>query len=155
MTYCFSEKKKIDEQTCLSCINKTCQKYYDEYFFCLVVGSRTFNDYQLMSEKLDKILCNKQKIIIVSGGAKGADSLAEKYAKEHEYPCVVFKADWSKGKSAGFKRNEEMHQFIAHAKDRGCVAFHQNNSKGTAHNFGLAAKYGNQIRRIETPSDVP
>lgn len=44
--------------------------YYNP-FYCLVVGSRDFNDYQLMCTVLDHLLQNKKYIVIVSGGAKG------------------------------------------------------------------------------------
>lgn len=122
--------------------------YYNP-FYCLVVGSRTFDNYQLMCEALDHLLQNKKYIVIVSGGAKGADTLAERYANEHGHRLKVFKADWNKyGKSAGYRRNEQMHLYIsAHSdKDRGVVAFWDGNSKGTAQNFELAVRYNNPIR---------
>ncbi len=126
--------------------------YYNP-FYCLVVGSRSFNDYQLMCEKLDFLLQNKKYIVIVSGGAKGADSYAERYANEHSDKCrlKVFEADWNKyGKSAGYKRNEQMHLYLCSPsdKDRGVVAFWSTieQSKGTKHNFKLAREYGNPIR---------
>ena len=116
-------------------------------FYCLVVGSRTFNDYDLMCEKLDYLLMNYSQVAIVSGGAKGADTLAEKYAKEHNYPLRVYKADWNAyGKRAGFLRNEEMHKCISIYENKGVVAFWDGNSSGTAHNFELAIKYNNPIR---------
>jgi len=43
---------------------------------------------------------------LVSGGAKGADTLAERFAKELGIDCEVFLADWNKhGKAAGFIHN--------------------------------------------------
>ncbi len=117
-------------------------------FFCLVVGSRTFDNYELMKEKLDKLLVNQISIAIVSGGAKGADSLAKRYAQEKGYSYYEFPADWSQGKSAGYKRNEEMHRFISHFPKRGCVAFWDGKSHGTAHNFELGNKYGNSVKKI-------
>lgn len=117
-------------------------------FYCLVVGSRSFNNYNYMCEKLNSLLQNKKDIIIVSGGARGADSLAERYAKEHGYELKIFNADWNTyGKSAGYRRNEEMHKFISapSGRDRVVVAFWDGSSKGTAHNFDLAVKYNNPI----------
>lgn len=129
---------------------KECESKFCESFFCLIVGSRTFTDYALMKEKLDHILQNHKKIVIVSGGAKGADTLAERYAKENGYETRIFPAEWDKyGKSAGYKRNEQMHQYISKAKARGVVAFWQNGSKGTAQNFKLAGMYENPIRVIK------
>ena len=130
---------------CEGCTEKHCNA-----FFCLVVGSRTFSDYILLKRKLDHILQNKKHIVIVSGGAKGADQLAEKYAKENGYFLKIFPAEWDKyGKSAGYIRNEKMHQFINNFSDRGVVAFWKDESKGTAQNFELAKKYNNQIRVIK------
>ncbi len=143
-TYCPQKEGPALYLECQECENKIC-----ESFFCLVVGSRTFNNYDLMKDKLDNILKNHHDIVIVSGGAKGADTLAERYAKEKGYQIVVFKADWDKnGKSAGYKRNRQMHQYISKVKNRGIVAFWDGQSKGTAHNFELAKEYGNQIRII-------
>ena len=51
-------------------------------FYALIVGSRTFNDYSLLIEKCDYYLSNYTDIVIVSGGAKGADALAKRYAQD-------------------------------------------------------------------------
>lgn len=129
---------------CAECDSKTC-----ETFFCLVVGSRVFDNYSLLKEKLDAFLKNKEKVVIVSGGAKGADSLAERYAEENGYPCKVFPAKWEElGNSAGYIRNAQMHEFISKASNRGCVAFWDGKSKGTKHNFALADKYNNPLRVV-------
>lgn len=123
----------------------------DNTFFCLVVGTRTFTDYKLLCGKLDKILSSKQgmNIIIVSGGATGADTLAEKYASDHNYHLIVFEAQLDEyGKKAGYIRNEQMHKYISSKPDRGVVAFWNGKSTGTSQNFELARKYGNQIRII-------
>ena len=125
----------------------------NEPFYCLVVGSRSFNDYKLLKEKLDYFLQNYKNIHIVSGGAKGADTLAERYAKENGYQMHIFPANWDKyGKSAGYKRNEQMHQFISQYSKRGCICFWDGKSKGTQHNFSLAEKYSNQLRVILIPN---
>ena len=75
-------------------------------FYCIVAGSRSFGDYPKLCERLDYFLQRKQEVVIVSGGARGADSLAEEYAQSRGFRSVVIKADWDKwGKSAGFRRN--------------------------------------------------
>ena len=56
-----------------------------------VIGSRTFLDYKLLSEKLDEIYEDYGIDEIVSGGAKGADTLAERYALEHDIPIQIIK----------------------------------------------------------------
>ncbi len=87
-----------------------------------VIGSRTFNDYELVKEELDKHEISK----IVSGGVKGADSLAEKYAYENNLPVEIFKPDWSLGRHAGFIRNKTI---VEHSDT--LIAFWDGVSKGT------------------------
>ena len=63
-------------------------------------------------------------IEIVQGGANGADKFAEIYANNHGYACKLFKADWDNyGKSAGYRRNSDMHNYIKQFKNRGCLCF--------------------------------
>lgn len=58
-------------------------------------------------------------------------------------------ADWNNdGKSAGYKRNIRMHEYISKKDDRGVIAFWDGQSKGTQHSFELAKKYKNPIRII-------
>lgn len=122
-------------------------------FYCLVAGSRTFTDYSLLSERLDHFLSVKmtagQEITIVSGGAQGADTFAKCYAKENGFAYMEFNADWFHyGKSAGYKRNKQMHRYIAQFEDRGCVCFWDGQSKGTQHNFALAEQYNTPLRIV-------
>lgn len=103
-----------------------------------VVGSRTFNNYELLKEKLDKIHEKRKITAIVSGGAKGADTLAEKWADEYKIPKIIFVPDWNKyGKKAGFLRNEKIIQ-----NSEAVVAFWDGESKGTLHSINLSKKYG-------------
>lgn len=143
--FCPKSTSDVDLIVCNKCKDRLC-----EAFFCLVVGSRNFLDYELLKKKLDKVLQHKHQVVIVSGGAKGADSLAEKYAKEKNYPLKIFTANWnSYGKSAGYMRNSQMHEFISRFNNRGIVAFWDGQSKGTKHNFNLAKKFNTPIRIIK------
>ena len=73
---------------------------------------------------------------IVSGGAKGADSLAARYANEKGIPLVVFLPVWDKyGKRAGFVRNKE----IVKASDI-VICFWDGQSRGTKHSIDYAEK---------------
>jgi len=66
-----------------------------------VVGSRTFNNYDLLKKYLDKIH-NKEPIsFIVSGGAKGADKLSERWASENNVKTIIFYPNWEKYKKGG------------------------------------------------------
>ena len=140
---------------CLECeYRKDCEKVFPPkpVFALLVVGSRTVTDYSFVKKKLDKLIepiREKYRFLIVSGGAKGADSLAEIYAKDNGFEFHKMPADWkAHGKKAGFIRNEEMHRFISTFEHRGCAAFWDGESSGTKHSFSLAKKYGNPLRII-------
>ena len=68
-----------------------------------VIGSRNFADYELLKKTLNEITGITK---VISGGAKGADSLAEQWAKENQIETVIYKPDWAKyGRGAGVVRN--------------------------------------------------
>ena len=83
-----------------------------------VVGSRTITDATVVHNALDNFIISNKETIgqdivikIVSGGAKGVDSLAESYAKKRNFETIIFKPDWKRyGKSAGFIRNKDIIQ---------------------------------------------
>jgi hypothetical protein len=105
-------------------------------FKVIVAGSRNFCDYELLKCKLMFLLKNKLKndVEIISGGAKGADCLGERFAKENGYNLRIFKANWNKyGKKAGPIRNTEMVEYAD-----ALVAFWDGKSKGTAHIIDFA-----------------
>ena len=114
-------------------------------FKVIVAGSRKFVDYNLLEYKLDKLLINKSDVCIISGGAKGADTLGERYAKEKSLDIVVIEADWNRyGKSAGYKRN------IVMAKQAdACVVFWDGKSKGSKHMIDIAKEFEIPVRVVE------
>jgi hypothetical protein len=75
-----------------------------------IVGSRDFNDESLIKAIIHKLgLQYGTSLTIVSGGARGADTLAENEAKRRGFDTLIFPADWAKhGKSAGFLRNAQI-----------------------------------------------
>ena len=78
----------------------------------IIAGSRNFNDYNLLKSSCDNLLTQFTNIEIVSGTARGADKLGERYAREKGYDIKQFPANWDKfGKSAGYIRNDEMAQY--------------------------------------------
>lgn len=111
----------------------------------IIAGGRYFNNYELLKEKVDYFLSNESgDIEIVSGKARGADSLGEKYAKEKGYPVKEFPAKWNEyGKRAGYLRNEEMALYATH-----CVCFWDGKSKGTKHMIDLAKKSNLNLRVV-------
>lgn len=85
-----------------------------ETFYCLIVGSRSFSDYELFVAKCDLLLRNWGSVVIVSGGARGADALAKRYAVDRGYCYMEFPADWDTyGRRAGYIRNRAMHEYIS------------------------------------------
>jgi hypothetical protein len=72
-----------------------------------IVGSRTFNNYELLRQVLNPAADMISEVI--SGGATGADKLAERWSLENSIPCQVIRPDWRPNgiydKGAGFKRN--------------------------------------------------
>ena len=107
-----------------------------------IVGSRDFRN-------LDKVqafvrLLDKD-IIIVSGGARGVDRVAEREAEACGLQTMIFPAQWDiYGKRAGFVRNREI---VAHADE--LVAFWDGKSKGTAHSIELAQQKGIPVLVID------
>ena len=79
-----------------------------------IVGSRTFADLTVVRLHVGQWLASGEWREIVSGGARGADTLAARVASEMGVPCTVVPADWGRfGRSAGPRRNAE----IAHLAD--------------------------------------
>lgn len=109
----------------------------------IVAGSRTFTDYSLVKEALDA-LYDETDIEIVSGTARGADKMGERWAKENGKTVHEFFPDWDGlGKSAGYKRNEDMAKFAD-----ACICFYNGKSPGTKHMINLAKQYKLKLKVI-------
>ena len=121
----------------------------DEYRV-IIAGGREFDDYKLLCERCDAILVEKAKthrIIILSGGAAGADTLGESYARERGYLVEVHPADWDRyGKRAGPIRNGVMA-----SKAQALIAFWDGSSPGTRDIIEQAEGKGLAIRVISYP----
>ena len=109
----------------------------------IIAGSRNFNDYNLLKTSCDNLLTKFTNIEIVSGTARGADKLGERYAREKGYDIKEFPANWSLGKSAGYIRNDEMAQYSDML-----IAFWDGTSKGTKHMIDLANKRGIKVEIV-------
>lgn len=102
-----------------------------------VIGSRGFDDYPTLVKWLDI----HKPSMIVSGGAIGADSLANKYAQEKGLPILIFYPDWNGlGKRAGFARNAKI---IETAEE--VVAFWDLKSAGTKNSIDIAKRLGKPV----------
>jgi hypothetical protein len=84
-------------------------------------------------------------LIIIQGGAKGADAVAADWAIVNWVPQEEYKADWNKyHRAAGPIRNKQM-------LDTGIdlvIAFPVGEARGTNHMIGIAKKAGVEVRII-------
>lgn len=111
----------------------------------IIAGSRHFDDYPLLCRgvaesgfKIDRV---------VSGKAAGADTLGERWAKEHGVPVDEYPANWKDlGKRAGPARNEQMAR-----NAEALVAFLAPNSRGTANMIRTAMKHGLKVHVVKIP----
>ena len=128
-----------------------------------IIGSRSFNDGGLMEEKCDKILSSvaPKDIHIFSGGASGADSLADKYSQDRSFMFTRIPARWNdvEGKSeseigksgekrywkaAGAVRNSQLLENV-----EAVIAFWDGKSTGTKDMIAKATKKGVKVRVIK------
>ncbi len=111
-----------------------------------VVGSRSILDKEYVFSVLDFYLSRLLKegdLKIVSGGAKGVDSLGVSWAKEKGLQYTEFLPDWTLGKGAGFIRN----QTIVDNSDY-LIAI-TTGSNGTADTIKRAEKKGIPIKIVK------
>lgn len=93
---------------------------------------------------LDAVLSEFPEMLIIQGGAKGADSLASTWAKDRGIEQILFPAQWDKyGKAAGFLRNTEM---LEVGKPDLVIAFL--GGTGTAMMCKIASAAGVEVRRV-------
>ena len=123
----------------------------------LVCGGRDYSNVEQLYKVLDRVDGSWESAdstgpisTIISGHARGADQLAEKYANEKNIPLEIYPAQWDVyGKSAGVIRNQEM-------LDEGLpdlvVAFP--GGKGTAHMVKIAQKANVMMLQVTTSGIV-
>lgn len=117
----------------------------------VVAGSRSFNDYDLLKRKMDFYLSDRIdrdreffNIEIVSGTARGADSLGERYARERGFALKEFPANWNLyGKRAGMIRNKEMRDYAD-----AVVVFWDGKSRGSKNMIELAVEEKLPVRIV-------
>lgn len=75
-----------------------------------IVGSRSINNDELVIDFINECYPKLSKVkLIISGGAPGVDTIAEKYAKENKIKTKIFIPNWEKyGDQAHFIRNSNI-----------------------------------------------
>ena len=102
----------------------------------IIAGSRNCNDYQLLLDAIDE--CSWTPTVIISGSARGVDTMGEDWAFDHQIPCEKYPAEWNRyGKSAGYKRNVQMAE-----KADALIALWDGISPGTGHMIDIAKTKG-------------
>jgi len=106
-----------------------------------IVGSRTFLDYVRLERCLLRTFSLAEIEAVISGGARGTDTLVARFAARHGLPLVVVPAEWEKyGKKAGPIRNTE----IVRRADV-LVAFWDGVSRGTFDSISKARGAGKRV----------
>ena len=94
----------------------------------IIAGSRTIINMNLLIKaiKLSSFEITSSDEII-SGGARGVDSLGEKYAKQHNIKLTIFEPNWNKyGIKGGVIRNTQMSRYadcaiVVHCGSKGSI----------------------------------
>ena len=117
-------------------------------FKLIVAGGRDFADYDLLSKVILDLAHGEYAdyaLSIVSGMARGADTLGYLFAVKHNVVTYKFPAEWDHfGKGAGMKRNCEMGLF-----SDGLLAFWDETSRGTAQMIQYMGKLGKPVHIVK------
>ena len=110
-----------------------------------IIGSRGITDQNFIFDKLNEIFKDRKPTEVISGGAKGPDTIGVKWAESLEIPTTVFKPDWERyGRGAGMRRNTTIVENCDHL-----IAFWDGESKGTQDSIYKAKKLGKNVLVIK------
>jgi hypothetical protein len=114
----------------------------------IVCGGRNFNNESWIDSNLDKFKITE----VATGGAKGVDSLAEKWASKRSIPFTVFPARWDEfSNAAGQIRNKQMY---CEFKPDAVIAFATGCGNGTINMINLAKKGNTRVIVINEGSII-
>jgi hypothetical protein len=78
-------------------------------FRLLVCGGRDYDDLKSLGRAMNAACEGKTNVLVIHGGARGADYLASVIAFRAGVTVLKFPADWDRyGKAAGSIRNQQM-----------------------------------------------
>ena len=110
----------------------------------LVCGGRDFQDEALLRATLDELHSSYRFKLLITGGARGADALANAWAVHRGIKNIIYVADWvNHGPAAGPIRNKRM---LEGSQPDLVVAFP--GGAGTTHMIGIAEKAGVDVYRV-------
>lgn len=114
----------------------------------IIAGGRDFDDYSLLCDEVTQFIGDEKDVTIISGLARGADTLGCRFAYEMNYPLEGFAAEWHRyGRSAGIRRNK----YMAKQADS-LIAFWDGRSPGTMHMIDFAHEKGLKVKVISYDS---
>ena len=110
----------------------------------LICGGRDYSNWTLFVNVLSEYAGFEKAPTLISGGARGAGQMAERYAHDYDLNIKVYRADWNAhGRAAGPRRNQLM--LTAEAPDL-ILAFP--GGRGTADMVRRARLQGFKVREI-------
>jgi len=112
-----------------------------------IVGGRDFTDYALLQYTVEHYYPLEMISTIISGGARGADSLARRYAEENGITFTEYKPDWKLGRGAGIIRNR---QIVTDCDV--LIAFWDGRSRGTISSIEIAHKQRKTVHIVSYKS---
>lgn len=109
-----------------------------------ISGSRNYQDYATLKKVIQQLV--PQATMIISGGAKGADRLAEQYARENNLELKIIRPQYDRYpfKAAPMIRNAD----IVNAADKVICFYHQTKTNGTADTAKKAVKAGKLLAEV-------
>jgi len=106
-----------------------------------VIGSREFSNKNLVADTLDPLRDNIE--LFISGGARGADKLGERWANKNNIPTEIYYPDHKQYRHPYHHRN----RLIVEACDK-VIAFWDGHSTGTKYTINYAKTMGKEVEII-------
>lgn len=124
----------------------------------IIAGSRNLTDMALVTRAIKESGFDITEV--VGGKARGIDELGEQWAYENDIPFTGKPANWDAfGKSAGFRRNKEMAEYVASdSLQGGLIAIWDGHSRGTKSMIQLAKQHKLAVYVLEIklpPARIP
>lgn len=115
----------------------------------IIAGDRNFNDYVTFTDRLEQVIKkNKWNVSeVVHGAAKGADSLADKWAKDNDVDITEKPAEWDNLKQEGAIIKERKNPWTKKMEKYNCRAGHYRNT--------MMAEYGDALVAFQLSGNTP